>query len=365
MTPHRSVNIGPEVMLGPRCKRYSVRLYRPLLLAVAIRFLIFMDQQDQLHGDVGCFTRLPWTTTDQKISCQFAFKDIHNTSYYNSICGNKCLSQGDQDLILDRIFSTIGTTNKQCVEFGFGYGAGTPNLSRESFLTDNKITSGLNTHKMIKQGWSQTFFDAEYSNMKINLRKATLTEENIAAEFEKAKIPTDVDYVSIDVDSVDIWLLNGLLQDGKYRPRVISIEYNSNWPIDMPVTCRKVWEPWTSRSRVYGTSAAAIQIVAQMYNYTIVEIMTHLDIFLISNEVLQGKCNNADTLPSFEWLGEGQIGKSVHRTCDKEEAKRRLVDFPLAFQGKGEAASAKALEYIKDLNAIRSAKGMDKFCNLS
>jgi len=302
---------------------------------------------------------------DDMVSCQFAYKDIHNASHYSDVCGDKCLSQHDQDLILDRIFSTIGATNKHCVEFGFGYGAGTPNLSKESFLATKTITSGLNTHKMIKQGWYQTFFDAEYSNEKINLRKATLTDENIVAEFENAQIPFDVDYVSIDVDSVDIWLLNGLLRGRKYRPRVISIEYNGNWPIDMPVTCRKVWEPWTSGSRIYGASAAAIQIVAQMYNYTIVEIMADLDIFLISNEVLEEKCNNAGTLPSFEWLGEGQVGRPVHATCDKEEAKRRLVDFPLALQGKEQEASAKALEYVKQLNSIRSVKGMGEFCNLS
>ena len=41
--------------------------------------------------------------------------------------------------------------------------------------------------------------------------KATLTEANIAQTFEAAKVPHDVDYVSIDVDSIDFWLLKGLI----------------------------------------------------------------------------------------------------------------------------------------------------------
>lgn len=92
-------------------------------------------------------------------------------------------------------------------------------------MKNNNIISGLNTHKMIREGWTPTFFDAEYGNPNINLFKAVLTEETIYDAFQNANIPLDVDYVSIDVDSVDVWLLLGLLKSG-YRPRVISVEHN-------------------------------------------------------------------------------------------------------------------------------------------
>ena len=39
-------------------------------------------------------------------------------------------------------------------------------------------------------------------------------------------IPSDVDYISIDVDSTDVWLMHALLSGG-YAPRVLSIEFNA------------------------------------------------------------------------------------------------------------------------------------------
>jgi len=103
-------------------------------------------------------------------NCQFSYKELYNKTKYKNVCNrNTCLSQKDQDLILDRIFNVIGTTNKYCVEFGFGYGDGTTSLTMESITnTSRKITSGLNTHKLIQKGWNHTFFDAEYGNEKIH-----------------------------------------------------------------------------------------------------------------------------------------------------------------------------------------------------
>jgi len=102
-----------------------------------------------------------------------------------------------------------------------------------------------------------------------------------------------------------------------------------------------------------------------MYGYTVVEIMLDLDVFLVRDDVLQEVCGKdvADKLPSFEWLGEGVLGGNVHRTCDNVEARRRLVDFPLALQGKNEEASVKAMEYIQQLNSYRIKNGMGKFCD--
>ena len=55
-----------------------------------------------------------------------------------------------------------------------------------------------------------------------------LSEENIVEHFVAAGTPRDVDYVSIDVDSIDVWLLRALLL-GDYRPRILSVEFNPNF----------------------------------------------------------------------------------------------------------------------------------------
>ena len=58
---------------------------------------------------------------------------------------------------------------------------------------------------------------------------------NIVALLEKYGVPKHLDYVSIDVDSTDIWLVEALLRSS-YRPRIISAEFNPNYPFDVAVT---------------------------------------------------------------------------------------------------------------------------------
>lgn len=133
----------------------------------------------------------------------------------------------------------------------------------------------------------------------------------------------------------------------------------------MPVTCRRTWAPWTRKSRIYGTSAAAVNIVGEQYGYKMVEIMRDLDVFLVRNDILEVTCSNMDDLPTFERLGDGILGQNVHRTCDPKEATERLVDLPLVLAGDEEGASKKAMEYVRELNEHRAANGMQPFCKFS
>jgi len=331
-----------------RCKLISCAL-----LAAASLWLRFLSNSGIQQNNVT--TVIATEEAKPSKECKFASKVL---GLKNVRCPD-CLSQFDQDIILQNIFEIIGTTNKHCAEFGYGYNIDT--LVMDDFLHRENFRQGLNTHKLIQQGWRPVFFDAEFENAEINLIKAVLTEDTICAEFEKAKIPLDADYVSIDVDSVDIWLLNGLLKGG-YRPRVISVEHNSNFMAHMPVACRREWAPWKNGSRIYGTSAAAINFVGEQYGYKVVDIMKDLDVFLIRNDVLEASCSNVGDLPTFQWLADGKTGVNCHRFCDPVEAAERFVDVPLMLAGDEKGASIKAMEYVKEVNEYRTSRGMPPMC---
>ena len=102
------------------------------------------------------------------------------------------------------------------------------------------IHPGLNTRLLVRQGWQPTYFDALFGDASINVTYAVLTTGNIGSHFRAAGVPLTVDYVSIDVDSIDVWLLLGLLEAG-YRPRVISCEFNSNFMSTHFVTMQRKW----------------------------------------------------------------------------------------------------------------------------
>jgi hypothetical protein len=189
-----------------------------------------------------------------------------------------------------------------------------------------------------------------------------LTAENIGSAFKDAGIPLDVDYVSIDVDSIDVWLFHGMLSSG-YRPRVVSVEYNRNFPIHMMLACEKKWAPWKQSSRIYGSSASAINLVAEMFGYQAVEIMPSLDMFFVRKNILESKCT-PESLPNFETLAKGFVGKPVHRTCSSAEVQR-LVDFPLAMLGLEKEAKEKAMSNVHELNDFFMNKWNRTFCDLS
>ena len=71
-----------------------------------------------------------------------------------------------------------------------------------------------------------------------------------------------------------------------YRPRVVSVEYNSNFPLDMPIACERTWAPWKRKSRVFGSSASSINMVGEMFGYKVLEIIPKLDMFLVGKDIL-------------------------------------------------------------------------------
>jgi hypothetical protein len=91
-----------------------------------------------------------------------------------------------------------------------------------------------------------------------------------------------VDYVSIDVDSVDLWLFSHLI-DGGYRPRVVSVEYNSNYGLDKAVTVPPgaVW----GGDSCYGASLSALYYCGAQRGYNLVAVEPLLDVFFIREDL--------------------------------------------------------------------------------
>lgn len=226
------------------------------------------------------------------------------------------LSQGGQDGVIEYIFGQIGVTNKYFVEFGFGY-AGGQAVDNVTFYS-----MGLNTGLLFRSGWKGVYFDALVESKEYGVVKSTLTEDNIVEEFVKHGVLREMDYLSIDVDSVDFWLLKSILDPSSpYRPRVMSVEFNINFSPDMMVSMEPRWHAWTGRS-VYGASAGALNYVAGLAGYSVVYIMPNgMDMFFIRNDIL-GSCGDRDR---FGKLASKVMPTRKHPPCDATDLSR-LVD---------------------------------------
>ena len=254
--------------------------------------------------------------------------------------------QGPLDHILKIVFDRIGLANKQAVEFGYNY------MHAGARIYGKKLLErySLNAYTMVKKGWNVTFFDAEVSDAEAKIVKAVLTEQNIAGHFRLAGVTVDPDFVSVDVDSVDLWLFHGLLNGG-YRPRVVAIEFNPNFAADQLVTFQREWHVWTRRS-AFGASAGAVHKVATMFGYTVVQMPSHekgrgklgynMDMILVRSDLLASCLESS--IPTFAHLARN-LPQREHPPCDDEDAKR-MREFTLSLQGREEEAEISARKML-------------------
>jgi len=120
-------------------------------------------------------------------------------------------SQNGEDGLLLGLLDILGMENssRTYVEFG--------------------VESGVQCNTRILRealGFSGLSMDGGHQNERINLQQEFITESNIIALFEKYSVPGNVDVLSVDVDMFDFWILSRILQNGKYRPRIIIVETN-------------------------------------------------------------------------------------------------------------------------------------------
>jgi len=156
-----------------------------------------------------------------------------------------------QDSFIERVFQRIGTTNKFCIEFGGGDGYGSSNTLYLSLT-----------------GWNRLMFDWRHHDSSINLHRKILTAENICDVFEEFNVPTSFDFISIDIDGNDYWLMNSMLK--KYSPRCIMVEVNTRFePYEAMVMKYKNDYYWDGHSW-YGASPYAMKMMGESHGYIMV-----------------------------------------------------------------------------------------------
>jgi hypothetical protein len=200
-------------------------------------------------------------------------------SQFTSHGHTKRYSQGDQDAVLYSLFSTanLGTTNKQFVEFGY------PDKSLEtSYGNGHALRENLGFEPVL-------LLDGAYENKSINLHKRWITADDIVSLFNEFKVPYSPDYVSVDIDSCDLWVFYSLTD--VYRPRVVTTEYNSGYPVGdySTLRCDNPKDPkayrWHSDD-AYGASFSALELAARHRGYSLVYTSPMLDMFFVPEELI-------------------------------------------------------------------------------
>lgn len=184
-------------------------------------------------------------------------------------------SQSHQDVLLEQIFKNTGTKNSTpfCVELGFN----APSLSGGS---------GANVAKLIlDRKWDSLLLDGDNENAEIGLHKHFLTPNNICELFRKYEVPKEPEYISIDVDSTDLWLFEAVVK--QYRAMVFSVEYNSHYPLHAAITFPNDQNEHWQGDRAYGASLKALNIVAESNGYSLLWVVPCLDAIFVRNDLIE------------------------------------------------------------------------------
>lgn len=158
-----------------------------------------------------------------------------------------------------------------------------------------------NTFALMQAGWSG--LQVEYDRNRFaslahtyrafeqaSLARLKVTPDNVCALLQSHGIPTDFDFLSLDIDSYDYYVLEALL--GQYRPTLIMAEVNEVIPL--PVKFAVKYDPELSfdvSTRFYGQSLAQLQSLCARYDYAVLD-MYYMDVFMIDARYVEGGAPN-------------------------------------------------------------------------
>lgn len=174
---------------------------------------------------------------------------------------------------VDTIFKHVGTTDKVYVEFGA------------------EDCWECNTRYLRETGWdvkNSLLMDGMHSNPAINLMKVIFWPSNIIQLFKKFEVKKEFDFLSVDTDTYDWFMLEAILDAG-YRPRVICVEINSRFAMldaksIAPPTDRLSWQQWDGTA-YHGASDLAMFYLFSRFGYSMV-FCNYSNCFGVRDDVL-------------------------------------------------------------------------------
>lgn len=217
---------------------------------------------------------------------------------------NNLYSQFGEDGIIEKIFQLIEPKNKTCIEFGAWDG---------EYLSN---TSALWKH----YNWKAILIESDFS--KFNLLKSKTNKNCVCINelvdcelnsldliIDKYKLNKDVDFLSIDIDGNDYYILESLV----IRPKVICIEYNPTIPYWLDIK-----QKYNDVDQM-GASPYALLKLAESIDYFLIAA-TDVNMFFVHNSYKKIFSRYEKTLSELICKDHYNIivskynGKSIYKT---------------------------------------------------
>ncbi len=174
-------------------------------------------------------------------------------------------SQNGEDGILDCLISKLGAPTRKLVEIGAAEGV----ENNSTHHIKNGYEAVLIEGDQDKAAKLKQFLATVSPSQPTKILNGFVTARNIGA-LAGAHFPDAPDFLSLDVDGIDAYVLDALLETG-FKPLILCLEYNSFFS-PRPVTV--VYDEAFSRYHYhpnfglyYGASVEGLKIIAARHGY--------------------------------------------------------------------------------------------------
>ena len=225
-------------------------------------------------------------------------------------------SDNGEDGVIDYLFDYINDINKFAVDIGsaHGYGGSQVRHIADKYNWDTLEMDGIGKwipmHQRVKIEW--------------------ITKYNICELLEKYKTPIEFDLLSIDIDSMDYWVLESLLVGG-YRPNLAIIEYNPIFSCNEAYVINHNLNYRKDATSRYGASLKAYEVLMNKYEYTLIHVFGKIGDSVQANNCLflhnkyindNMQIKTISELHPFEWK---ETYKNKNSKLSLSEIKDELI----------------------------------------
>lgn len=242
------------------------------------------------------------------------FKKVDINSF-----GFKNYSQYEEDGIILFIFSIIGFTNRRAIEIGCGdcLENNTTNLifnhMFEALLVDGDRTN-------ISKG--KNYFNHNYRSLTHQpiLEHKFVNIENINKLIVKNNFNEDCDFLSIDLDGIQYWVLKKIFEI--IKPRLVTIETHNIIPANLSISIPYDSEFYYKNNKIdhydfRSCSISAINNLAKLNNYVLIgSNKLGFNTFLLRKDIFE------EHKEVFKEMSSEQILSSLNPNYKKELNKR-------------------------------------------
>eukprot|EP00980_Cylindrotheca_fusiformis_P020722 scaffold7738_cov133-Cylindrotheca_fusiformis.AAC.31 len=222
-------------------------------------------------------------------------------------------SQNGEDGIIEHIFRLLPFSSQRfCVDVGAWDGKHLSNTYSLLMTSDCTVWNGV-----LLEADSERFAELNQlhearGNLCINTTVSSDPDSKDSLvhilQHKAPHLPKDFDFLCIDVDGSDYWLLHDLWK-AAYRPKVVCIEANPTMPNDL------IYIPARSDTIRHGASLAALVELAERHDYVLVET-TIYNAFFVPKNLYDLYFQDLVPDTSIEALHEITMGTSIYQLYD-------------------------------------------------